>query len=49
MNYFNEENQKEEEKKSESYSNNNLNFNKQIMSKSTRGFYPKMNNYFFPL
>ena len=49
MNYFNEENQKEEEKKSESYINNNLNFNKQIMSKSTRGFYPKMNNYFFPL
>ena len=56
INIFNEET--EEEKKTES--NNSINkfneinnnyidkINKQFMSKSTRGFYPKINNYLFP-
>ena len=56
INYFNEDN--EEEKKSENNEstnkkyndiNNINNLNKQFMSKSTRGFYPKLNNCFFPL
>ena len=53
INYFNEENE-EEEKKTESansihkfkdFYENNL--NQQFMSKSTRGFYPRINNYIF--
>jgi len=46
MNNFNEENEDEEEKKSDSYVN--INFNRQFMSKSTTGFYPRLNNYLFP-
>ena len=45
MNNLNEENEEEEEKKSDSYIN--INFNRQFMSKSTRGFYPRINNYLF--
>ena len=45
MKNLNEENEEEEEKKSDSYIN--INFNRQFMSKSTRGFYPRINNYFF--
>ena len=44
MNNLNEENN-EEENKSDSYIN--INFNRQLMSKSTRGFYPRINNYLF--
>ena len=44
MNNLNEENDKEENK-SDSYIN--INFNRQLMSKSTRGFYPRINNYLF--
>ena len=52
LNYFNEED--EEERKAESYNhinnNNDINYlNRQFMSKSTRGFYPKINKYLFPL
>ena len=56
INIFNEEN--EEEKKTESTNSINKdneinnkyinNINTQFMSKSTRGFYPRINNYLFP-
>ena len=60
MNIFNEENEEEKKPESNNNSTNKLNseinnnnnyinnINKQFLSKSTRGFYPRINNYLFP-
>ena len=47
-----EEKEKEKEKensKNQEHNNNTNNMGKKLMSKTTRGFYPKMNNYMFSL